>query len=52
MEDELSLSNKWMSYLEETVSNMTSGHINLSKFGTGARVITHTLAFLTRLGLY
>jgi len=42
MEDELSLSNKWMSYLEETVSNMTSGHINLSKFGTGARDYINT----------
>jgi len=38
LEDDLSLSNKWMSYLEETVLNMTNGSIFLSKFGTGAKV--------------
>jgi len=37
IEDDLSLSNKWMSYLEETVLNMTNGSIFLSKFGTGAK---------------
>lgn len=37
-EDDLTVPSKWMNFLEESVTRITNGKINFSKFGTGARV--------------